>query len=299
MSPVKAARNVQRPGYTLLEILVVVTVIMILAGMVMAFLPKMQEQQRAYRGADMVQGAMLAAKARALRDQRPTGIRLVRDTTGTNANWVKEIHFIQQPEDYAIGSLVSAQGTSAQFTGANFTGGLPPNLAPVQRGDYLEINRGGLVHQIVAVGGNNLTLASPIPNPVPRGGNYTYRVMRTPRLLAGESPVLLPQDIAVDLTLSGSMNITARRPSPLPLQQPTQNPEILFSPAGSMMFRNMQPSDLVVLWVRDISFPTQPTVNSPALICVQCRTGAIEAHPVNVYGGDFYSYCRDNRTSGM
>ena len=62
---------------------------------------------------------------------------------------------------------------------------------------------------------------------------------------------------------------------------------------------HLAPSDMIVLWVRDISYAGQPTAGRPALIVIQCRTGFIAAHPVDVYGNDPYSFTKDAKSSGM
>jgi hypothetical protein len=279
-----------------MELLVVMTIITILVAMVATFMPRMGESQRAYKGADMVQGALMIAKQRALRDQRPSGIRLIQDPN--NPGFVSEVQYIQIPEDFATGRVKSVNGSSVTFAGANFTAGLPRNLAPVQAGDSLEICGGGLPHRIASVGGSTLTVASPFMNPI-TNGSYAYRVMRTPRLLAGEPSITLPDSIAIDMRSSGVG----------PFGQPgltgtwgrlgtTFSPaDILFSPAGGVIFQGViQPCDLIVLWVRNTTLP--PMSGSPALIAIQARTGFIAAHPVNP-NGDPYAFTKDNKSSGM
>src|SRR5262245_31535198 len=73
----RAGRGPCRGGFTLIELVVVMTLILALAAITVAFLPKVQESQRASTGADHLQGALLIAKQRALRDQAPRGLRLL------------------------------------------------------------------------------------------------------------------------------------------------------------------------------------------------------------------------------
>lgn len=65
-----------RSGFTLVEMLVVLILILILAALAVLFVPKVNERRNAARGADLLQQALLTAKNRAVRDRAPRGIRL-------------------------------------------------------------------------------------------------------------------------------------------------------------------------------------------------------------------------------
>src|SRR5438067_973411 len=65
-----------RSAFTLVEMLVVIAVIVALLSLVAAVAPRFGERQRPSRGAGQVQSWLNLAKQRALRDQRPRGIRL-------------------------------------------------------------------------------------------------------------------------------------------------------------------------------------------------------------------------------
>ena len=58
-----------RPGITLVELIVVITIISILAALTVALIPTLRDKGMSDRGADSVQGTLLIAKQRALRDQ--------------------------------------------------------------------------------------------------------------------------------------------------------------------------------------------------------------------------------------
>jgi prepilin-type N-terminal cleavage/methylation domain-containing protein len=65
-----------RRGLTLIELLVVITIAVALFAITAALAPHFSERQRATRGASQLQGWLLIAKQRALRDNAPRGIRL-------------------------------------------------------------------------------------------------------------------------------------------------------------------------------------------------------------------------------
>lgn len=65
-----------RHGLTLIELLVAMGILLLLAALTVAFVPRVQEAQKATRAADMMVRWSVTAKQRALRDQRPTGLRI-------------------------------------------------------------------------------------------------------------------------------------------------------------------------------------------------------------------------------
>ena len=131
----------RRPGFTLIEMLVVLAILVTLFGLTVAFLPRVQERERAARGADRLQGWLLIAKQRALRDRTPTGLRLITDPG--NPNWVRDLEYVQQPDDYSGGTFLGffvegddgTQFMTARFSGVDFSGGMTdPTLHPIQPG---------------------------------------------------------------------------------------------------------------------------------------------------------------------
>src|SRR5947208_1029048 len=86
-----------RRGMTLVELLVVILIISVLATLVIAFGPGVGERQRSTRGAEQLQSWLLLAKQRAVRDQKPRGLRMLPDPT-SNYNYVTRLQFIEQPD---------------------------------------------------------------------------------------------------------------------------------------------------------------------------------------------------------
>src|SRR5437764_2105543 len=95
-----------RGAFTLIELLVTMTLIMIIAGLGVAFIPAMGDNARQARAASMLQQWISTAKHKALRDQVPCGIRLnplVDPTTKkVNAAQSRLFQYIEQPDDFAI-----------------------------------------------------------------------------------------------------------------------------------------------------------------------------------------------------
>jgi prepilin-type N-terminal cleavage/methylation domain-containing protein len=290
-----------RRGFTLIELLVVMALLLVLLGLTIAFVPRFQENQRVSQGASTVQSALMIAKQRALRDRSPRGVRLQPGTN--NALWVTDLQYIEQPEDFSGGTAETASdnATVVTFQGVDLTGGSSdPTLWDVQPGDYLEIRGGGLIRRIIPpMAPKQIILEAPTPG-MPTfhrvAPTKNYRIIRAPRV-AGDDPVQLPGSVAIDLT-PDTMVPPRKKPEYHPILTP-QAPyfDILFAPSGAVI-GPAAAYDKIILWVRDISL-TGITEGEPTLICIYTRSGAIAAHPVDIQGGNYYTFTEDGRSSGQ
>src|SRR5438552_67707 len=117
MRAAKVSQGGNRSGFTLVELLVVIILILTLAAIAVAFVPRVNERRRAAQGAEQLQGWLLQAKQRALRDRVPTGIRLQPGTrlptaTVPNTLFVTDLQYIQKPDDFGGGQLTIISTTS-------------------------------------------------------------------------------------------------------------------------------------------------------------------------------------------
>jgi prepilin-type N-terminal cleavage/methylation domain-containing protein len=144
-----------RRAFTLVELMVAITILVILSALAYLIVPQMMARQIASEGASQLQGWVIMAQQRAKRDQAPRGIRL-NLSQGSNPQYVTDLQYIEQPDDYYFngaqitnltGTMVIFAGAGLDFYGGNGQAG--PWL--VQVGDYLLVN-GGLPHQITQVG---------------------------------------------------------------------------------------------------------------------------------------------------
>jgi prepilin-type N-terminal cleavage/methylation domain-containing protein len=83
-----------RQGFTLVELLVVMGILMFLFSLGIAILPAVYQRWETAKGAEQVQGALARARQEARRSGKPTGIRMI--AQGGN---VQDLRFIQQPID--------------------------------------------------------------------------------------------------------------------------------------------------------------------------------------------------------
>lgn len=294
-------RHNWRPAFTLVELLVVLALIGVLAGLAIYFVPSFQTSERAARGGADLQQILNTARQRALRDKAPRGVRIVFENIDIATNPADPIiqatkcQFIEQPDDLGGGrywngtqftSLTlqtgapDAQGRYSQLTvnGADFNDG------SVQAGEYLEINGSGLVHFIAGVPPapptNKLTLAFGLQYPITTA-TPSFRIIRKPRVV-GDELFELPRTVVIDAATNANYNI------PLPIEMPVPpngHLDILFSPNGSVLSPNA--ADRIYFWVRSTdedaqyAVPQKYFLGEPTLIVVYVNSGLVAAYPVN------------------
>jgi prepilin-type N-terminal cleavage/methylation domain-containing protein len=180
-------------GFTLVELLVAIAIIVVLAALLLAFYPSIASQTSEANGAAYLQQWLNLARQKAIRNQNPFGVRLwIKDL---NTYYVTQCQYIEQPEDLRGGVIVTRDWQNNQIpvwnavafdpTGTmDVTGGFTdPYLYLVQPNDYLEVLGTGTMHQIIDVfpgplypvapqiwnknpppiPGQHLKLATPIP----------------------------------------------------------------------------------------------------------------------------------------
>ncbi len=281
----------KRQAFTLIEIMVVITISLILAGIIAAFAPGFRDRQKVPRAADQLQGWLAISRQWAKRDRVPTGVRLIFEQ---GSNVVTELQYIQQPPNFMVYSSngtiwpISISGTNVTLIGSpassGFLGGLPKASAAVQPGDYLVAQES--IRRIKTVNDEtSLTLESPFAC-----CTLDYYIARSPRPIVGEASLKLPQDTVIDFR-GRSLNASS------------SSTDIVFSPSGELISPVVANAPLVVLWICDNSKLVSTSANPPAigddlLITVNPRTGMVACQQVGTPGSP-YSFCYDGRSSGM
>src|SRR5262245_17537372 len=96
-----------RRGFTLVELLIVMGIIVLAAAILVPVTLSLSERNQVPKGASMIENALQMAKSRTLAEKLPAGIRLIQVpanrrsiVSGPGFAWYNEIQFIQQPGDY-------------------------------------------------------------------------------------------------------------------------------------------------------------------------------------------------------
>jgi prepilin-type N-terminal cleavage/methylation domain-containing protein len=298
----------KQSGFTLVEILIVLGIIAAVAAIFIPVALNLVERNQVNKAASMLENAFQLAKARAIAEKRPNGVRLIATSNGLRTMssgaafaWYDELQYIEVPEDYSehwvwgltnstnlatqpfwstvappvgpaspspgalplgldvvsvaagpytfsaqsitsfganvsvtanrdnclfgpISTIVGANNWTAvsgtQYRSQRFAfNPLAQNPYSIQPGDQIEVNGVGELFTVQAVSTTNVDIsvapsarvivpiyvvdrAIPRNIEVPLNGRTNYRVIRQPRIIPALSPVKLPQDTVIDLTLS-------------------------------------------------------------------------------------------------
>lgn len=276
-----------RPAFTLVELIVVISIIAILATLTVVYaVPAFQENKSVQRGVDRTSQTLLIARQRAFRDQLARGVRLIPDAA--NPAICRELQYIEQPDPFAEGTVQRIDANNLFFTlpgDVTLYGGADPGDVPnyrVQPGDFVDVTGLGARYIVAVTGLNTVQINTGY-------GTWTgarpYKIYRQPRPLVGEETVKLPTSVVIDLTRSNQGGFT------LPMRN-----EILFSRSGSVQSQSGTPT--LVLWVADETNLDNPTQATAQIVVIQSSTGFIASHPIAT-AADYYQFARDGRASGM
>ncbi|HQR06051.1 MAG TPA: prepilin-type N-terminal cleavage/methylation domain-containing protein [Gemmatales bacterium] len=102
----------RRSGFTLVEMLIVLGVIATVAAIFIPIVLNMSDRNQVPKGASMLENALSLAKARAVAEKRPNGIRILltsdnlrRIAGGAAFAWYDQIQYIEDPGDYVEASV--------------------------------------------------------------------------------------------------------------------------------------------------------------------------------------------------
>lgn len=299
-------RSRRRPGFTLIELITVIGIILLLASMIVGVAYTGSNKQVTANGSSALVGWLKTAQAYALRDQKPYGLRL-RPTTNPDPNLnqlVYSFQYIEQPPDWigpvggtvastCVGSTISITGTSVDFTGGG--------TSPIKAGDYFECN-GGQICVITGVGpGTTKISATMQPGDTAAmwtfSGSSDFRIVRQPQAMIGADMLALPNGVAVNPLANTNVTPSSQLPSPV-----NGNIDILFAPNGSVITPGVPGRD-IRLWVVDTNQPgfsqaATSFTGTPLIVTVAVRTGLISVQFVGPSGNP-YQFVSDGKSSGF
>ncbi|HET6327403.1 MAG TPA: hypothetical protein VFG04_22165 [Planctomycetaceae bacterium] len=229
---VRPAATGLRASFTLLELLISLSIILILAALTMRLLNATLNSDRIRNGARELQSFLAGARDRAIYAGQPRGVRLIQDPS--DASTSHSFVYIGAPSTFTDGFQVTLT-TAAGLTTIGFSN---PSTATVWAGlvsrglltDGATIRLGtGASAAIFTMARNPagsttwvLTTSQPYTGTTP----IAYSLQLLPTVLPGEEPRSLPQNIVIDLDNS-QLPSTWGSPGAI-----TGSLDVLFSPNG-------------------------------------------------------------------
>lgn len=289
----------KRAAFTLVELLVVLAILAMLAGLLAFVMPSFRERNRAAKGGQAVQSWLTYARQQAMYRQTPQGVRFMFapvSITGGPTLGVVECQYLEQPDDYIGGPLtMSPANPYVKVNGANFIDG------SVEPGDNLEILGSGVIHHINSTplglnGGiqpsdpinfpniyDKLVLDSNLPpNSLDRPVT-NYRIIRKPRV-SGDESMKMPNGVLVNLNLTftssptGFLQYGGYVPSTMQFTDAPLNTQgyfdVMFGPSGAVLDTA---GSKLILWIHTQEAAT-PFDSNPTLIVVYTGSGAVAAY---------------------
>lgn len=224
-----------RRGMTLVELLVVITILVIMIGLAIPIMRPNLRDRGLREASRQLNTYVTLAKARAAEKRRPVGLYIKRDPTFPNTAY--QIYLAETPLPYS-GQTQDERADLRDMDNDGFadtaTISDPSNL--VQAGDLIQFDYKGPLYRIISASGGVLTFTPedtstrrPLPNPktIAPGSGARYQVFRQP-VRSGTNPLELPNGIVIDLQFSG-VGATGNE-----MASATGDIVIMFEPNGSV-----------------------------------------------------------------
>ena len=281
----------KRTAMTLVELVVVMTIIITFTAITAAFYPANQADRELSRFSSTVQSALLSARNRAKAERLPTGIRFYdSDANGK----VDSVVLIQKPAPFdglsfgGVGVVETSPNVFLVTFATTLVSGTGDKI--ITGGDYIVLNTGETARFSGNVGTNQMQLDNLNTNTGfvsklqtnPQG----YKIFRGAIDLSGDTPFELSNIIEIFVG-SGSLSIAP------PSVSVSGAYDIIFNPDGSL---NNSPSE-VYLHLHNFE-AVAGDYSRDAILAVRKMSGSIGVYEVGPTGSP-YQFAFDPRNKGI
>jgi len=214
-----------RRGFTLVEMLVVITIIIVLSVLTFTLVDFSMNSDRLSGGSRQVQNFLEGARDRAIHANEPRGVRFLLDNTNRT---VSSMVYIGPPKSFSEGQIIidSVDKRTISFTGGADWSSLVDLANPANSflidGARIRIDKSNVFYTVVNNSGWKLT--RDFADISKLGISLSYKLELAPAILPDQDPAQLPRDIVIDL--NGSR---------VPSSWPSPRMDILFSPRGTVI----------------------------------------------------------------
>lgn len=246
-------RQRSRPsgGLTMLELLIVVSVMVILLGIALPIMKTGIEERRLREAARQVNTGVELAKALAIETGRYAG--LVIDTewlpedSSQDFPFARRLYLAETPPPYAgdiTGARVYVNGSQITFdhtaSGTYAVESQSIGILGIRQGDLIKFDYKGPLFQIVDADlSTPYAIYSPsdsvaiVGSPLPPTGSYPYQIFRKPEK-SSSMPLELPLGAVIDLSNSG-LGVNRPYTDLIRLRAATGPVTVIFDPSGRMI----------------------------------------------------------------
>lgn len=264
-----------RKGMTLVELLVVMSIMVTFAAITAAFYPSISSDNQIAQTANKIQNILVGARQKARRDFNATGVRFFPDAT--NPNIANQMMLVQKPVDLTGLSLgaslhqpqLPTNPTIIQFsipvwgfpTGEDLIMANDIYVEPVTNNSTPILSKGVLNTQMIIKSNfysPNINPANPILN---------YKIIRRPRIVPGEEAIPMPD--GYEILLGANFYGPKVNPSDSSI-------DVCFEKTGALY--QIDFASNVYIWVHKTG--SIKYIEDDAIIGVQRNNGKVAVFPV-------------------
>lgn len=297
---IHAVAKSQRGGFTLVELLVAISIVVVLAAVTVPLAMRFGEGRKARDAARTVQAAIAGARDRAMGAGFPVGVRFLQESTDKSI--VRSMTYIRLPLPANLGKARSLRtgGVVTDLSKIELISG--PNVAQLKM--LRQVTRSGVKYFVGAIRFEQatryytfsaseadldavppiLTLDEPLVAPLPEaygaaapppvlpstdfaGADYKIPLGSLP--LEDANPIRLPDGVVIDLgTIDGDANNVVDSPnvrlSRVPVDSQSGYFDILFAPNGQVI-NNAAVEQYLALWIREETAGVEETLVSAGM----------------------------------